>query len=90
MQVAITPLKKPYRGRSPEAAYIGRAEEMGTDDEVRREVEEAISSILSVEVLLARMRLVYIRRSNSLKISFLRVHAFEHSLDNQVHAWKSS
>jgi len=34
---------------------------MGADDEVRREVEEAISSILSVEVLLEGWRLVYTR-----------------------------
>jgi len=59
---------------------------MGADDEVRREVEEAISSILSVEVLLARMAPGLHTRSNSLKISFLRAMPFEHSLDNQVHA----
>ena len=52
--------------------HVRRAEEMRADDGFGREVAEAISSILSVEVLLARMAPGLQTRSSSLKISFLR------------------
>jgi len=54
-----------------------------------RAVLEAISSMLKVEVLLAKMAPGLQTRSSSLKTSFFERHAFEDGFDHEVHARKS-